>query len=76
MRQSLAQKDQVPLTKSVLIVNRSVESFLNKGITQADANKRARDWEDRRKRNIELILKESMQANARQSTRKANSVLQ
>ena len=76
MRQSLALKDQVPLTKSVCVENRSVESFLNKGITQADANKRARDWEDRRKRNIELILKESMQANARQSTRKANSVLQ
>ena len=54
---------------------RSVECFLSKGITNADAARRYEEYEIRRKRFIELILKESISANARNSNRKANSTL-
>jgi len=54
---------------------RSVEAFLSKGITAVDADRRYQEYEESRKRNIELILKESLSANARNSNRKAHSTM-
>lgn len=42
----------------------------------ADADRRYQEYEDRRKRNIELIIQESLTSNARHTTRKACSSLQ
>jgi len=55
---------------------RTTESFLKKGVTQVEAEKLALEYEERRKRSIELVLKEQISNNARLSTRKATSVLQ
>ena len=54
---------------------RSVEAFLKKGITQKDAHKRYIEYEERRKMNIELVLKDMMISNSRANNRKATSVL-
>lgn len=54
---------------------RSVESFLKKGIAQKDAHRRFIEYEERRKMNVELVLKDMMITNSRSNNRKATSVL-
>ena len=54
---------------------RTVEAFLKKGITQHDAQERWAEYEERRKRNVETVLKDLMLANSRTNYRKTTSVL-
>ena len=54
---------------------RSMEAFLKNGITQKDAKRRHSDYEEQRKINVELVLKDMMLANTRMNNRKATSVL-
>ena len=58
-------------------LRRGIEMFLKKGVVQKDAAKRQAEYEDQRKLNVELVLKElTMNNNARSMPRKATSVLQ
>jgi hypothetical protein len=52
-----------------------MEAFLKNGITQKDAKRRHSDYEEQRKINVELVLKDMMLANTRMNNRKATSVL-
>ena len=56
---------------------RSVEFYLKKGLlTQEDAQKRYISFEEQRKMDIELVLRELFSQNSRTMNRKATSVLQ
>ena len=55
---------------------RSVDFFLKKGLTQEDSQKRYISFEEQRKMDIELVLRELFSQNSRTMNRKATSVLQ
>ena len=55
-------------------MNRQPEDFAQQGVSAAIAEKQYREYEDRRKHHIELILKETN--NNRMSMRKTTSMLQ
>ena len=60
---------------ALIAVGRTVEAFLKKGISQMDAQKRWQEYEERRKMNVELVLRDLMTMNTRAHHRKAASVL-
>ena len=65
----------VSMCLSSLSTCRSVDSFLKKGLTQADAQKRWEVYEVRRKTEVELVLREVYSNNARSNNRNNSSFL-
>ena len=54
---------------------RAVDSFMKKGINMQEAQKRQRVYEEHRKLNIDMLLREIALEKSRLHNRKANSVL-
>ena len=59
----------------LICFRRAVDSFLKKGIGMQEAQKRQQVYEEHRKLNIDMLLREFASEKSRMLNRKANSVL-